>query len=108
MIQQCSNLFDILNVIYEQCSSFCVAFIPNGQKCNYLGFRGHGMGRQKNLLKKKSKTDQLQHQQSANVNEVTNEVKNFTLFRNKGILCQSFSQKISSRKSIVLGFTSSL
>lgn len=44
---------------------FCVAFIQNGQKCNYLGFREQGMGRQKIYLKKKSKTDQLQHQQSA-------------------------------------------
>lgn len=77
-----------------------MAFIQNGQKCNYLGFREQGMGRQKNYLKKKQNRLISTPTISKNVNEVIHEVKNFTLFRNKGILHQkAFPQKFLPERS---------
>lgn len=66
MIQQCSNLFDILNVIYEQCSSsFVWHLYQMGKNVIIWDSEDTEWGDKKFIKKKKSKTDQLQHQQSA-------------------------------------------
>lgn len=65
MIQQCSNLFDILNVNYEQSSSSFVWHLYKMGKNIIIWDSEDRKWGDKKFIKKKSKTDQLQHQQSA-------------------------------------------